>query len=58
MPDYRKMYYTMLHASEKAIRILIDAQQACEDLYIADQKPKIKVMPLSMKKPPDPDGEE
>ena len=34
MPDYEKMYYTLLHATEKAINELIAAQQACEELYI------------------------
>ena len=35
MPDYREMYLKMLHASEKAINILIGVQRECEELYIA-----------------------
>lgn len=34
MPDYKEMYLTMVCASEKAIRILIEAQRKCEDMYI------------------------
>jgi len=36
MPDYQEMYYTMMRASEKAIRILIEAQQKCEELAISE----------------------
>ena len=32
--DYKEMYLTMVRATEKALRILIEAQQKCEDMYI------------------------
>ena len=32
--DYKDMYLIMARAVEKAIRILIEAQQKCETLYI------------------------
>ena len=32
--DYAKMYQTMMKAAEKAIRILVQAQQECEQMYI------------------------
>ena len=35
MPDYKEMYLKMVRATEKAIRILIDAQCACEEMYIS-----------------------
>lgn len=35
MVDYKKMYYQLLNATESAIRILIEAQQACEEMYIS-----------------------
>ena len=35
MADYKKMYLTLLSATEKAINELIAAQQECEELYIA-----------------------
>ena len=32
--DYAGMYQRMMKATEKALRILIEAQQECEELYI------------------------
>lgn len=37
MADYEKMYYKLLNATESAIRILIEAQQACEEIYISSE---------------------
>lgn len=34
---YKEMYLVMARAAEKAMRILIEAQQKCEDLYIAEE---------------------
>ena len=43
MPDYRKMYLTMMNAAENAIRLLpegeakellIEAQRRCEEIYL------------------------
>ena len=34
MPDYKELYLKMMRASEEAIRILIHAQQECEELYL------------------------
>ena len=31
---YHEMYLTMARAAEQAIRLLIEAQQACEALYV------------------------
>ena len=36
MPDYQEMYLIMMRAAEKAIRILIEAQQACEELAMEE----------------------
>ena len=33
-PDWKSMYLHMSVALEKAIRLLIKAQQECEDMYI------------------------
>ena len=38
--DYKEMYLIMMRASEKAIRILIEAQQTCEELYLNPKKAK------------------
>ena len=34
---YKEMYLVMARAAEKAMRILIEAQQRCEELYIAEE---------------------
>ena len=36
MPDYKEMYLKMVRASEQAIRILVKAQQECEELYLSE----------------------
>lgn len=38
---YHEMYLTMARAAEQAIRLLVEAQQACETLYVesTEQKP-------------------
>ena len=46
MPDYKELYLTMVRASEKAIRILIEAQQACEERVMDDDgAPTLYVLP-------------
>lgn len=32
--NYKKMYHELFNATEKAINILIEAQQNCEDIYV------------------------
>lgn len=38
MIDYEKLYLKMINASEDAIRILIAAQQECEEIIISDEE--------------------
>ena len=38
MPDYKKMYHKMMGETERAIRILIQAQRDCEELYLAESE--------------------
>lgn len=38
MADYKKMYFSLLSATEKAINDLIAAQRACEELYINSEE--------------------
>lgn len=45
MPDYKELYLTMVRASEQAIRILIEAQQECEERYLTDEEPTLIVLP-------------
>lgn len=47
MLDYREMYLTMLRASEQAIKILTEAQQQCEEMYVDDSQ----VTPLPPEEP-------
>lgn len=44
MPDYKKMYLTMVDASENAIQTLIAAQRKCEELYMSSPEPEIRVL--------------
>ena len=37
MPDYKVMYLKLFRASEKAVNLLITAQQECEELYISEE---------------------
>lgn len=34
MPDYKQMYLTMLDACENALKVLTEAEQKCEDIYV------------------------
>lgn len=38
MSDYEEMYLTMLRASEEALRIIIEAQKKCEEMYISQEE--------------------
>lgn len=38
MPDYKKMYLKMLAVSEEAMRVLIETQQECEEIYISESE--------------------
>lgn len=46
MPDYKEMYLKMFRASEQAINILVAVQRECEELYISQPEPELKVIPL------------
>lgn len=45
MPDYRKMYLHLMRKTESAIRILVKAQQDCEELYLRDNGPDLCILP-------------
>lgn len=36
MADWKEMYLKMFRASEKAMRILEEAQRECEEMYMRD----------------------
>ncbi len=46
MPDYKEMYLKLFHASERAINTLIQAQRECEELYISQPEPDLKVLSI------------
>lgn len=45
LPDYEKMYFELFRASEKAIRVLIEAQRACEEAYLSAPEPRLVELP-------------
>lgn len=38
MPDFEEMYYTLIRASEEALRIMIEAQKKCEEMYVSNDE--------------------
>lgn len=48
MEDYKELYHKMVNAAEDAIRILIAAQQECEERIISDKDtpPQLKIITL------------
>lgn len=49
MPDDKTMYFKMFHASEKALALILTVQQECEELFIADSSPELRVISFSPK---------
>lgn len=47
MSDYKEMYFKLFRASEQAINTLIQAQRECEELYINQPEPDLKVLSVS-----------
>ena len=45
MPDYQEMYLHLMRETEAAIRILVKAQQDCEELYLQDDGPDLCIFP-------------
>ena len=44
MPDYKEMYLHLMRETEKAIRILVKAQQDCEELYLRESGPALRAL--------------
>ena len=42
--DHTEMSLKMMRASEEAIRILIQAQQECEEMYVSAEEPELIVL--------------
>lgn len=45
MPDWKAMHLSLMRDTEKAIRILEEGQQKCEELYLRDEGPELLVIP-------------
>lgn len=46
MPNYKEMYFTLFRSTEQAINTLIEAQRACEELYVNEPETELQVIPL------------
>ena len=46
MPDYKEMYLKLFRATEEAVNLLIDAQQACEERYNTAPEPELKIITM------------
>lgn len=46
MPDYKEMYLKMFRASEKALDLIVTAQQECEELYTENSPPELRSISL------------
>lgn len=44
MPDYKEMYLHLMRETEKATRIMIKAQQDCEEMLLASPGPELIVL--------------
>lgn len=45
MPDWKEMYLTLMRSTEQAVRVLTEAQQKCEELYIEEEEPALTLLP-------------
>ncbi len=44
MPDWKEMYLHLMRETERAVRILTEAQQHCEELYLDAPVPRLIVL--------------
>jgi len=54
MPDYQKMYFTLVRESSKAIDLLQDALREAEEIYINAPDTPLAVLPCSADNEPPP----
>ena len=45
MPDYKELYLDLLRATEKAINLLIEAQNRVEEKLLSEDPPPIIILP-------------
>ncbi|WP_293007297.1 MULTISPECIES: hypothetical protein [unclassified Oscillibacter] len=44
MPDYEEMYLELFRATERAINILVDAQQKAEEQYLSSPEATVSAL--------------
>ena len=44
MPDWKEMYLHLARETERALRILTEAQQTCEELYLRSDEPDLRLI--------------
>lgn len=50
MPDYKEMYFHLMHETTQAINLLVKAQQDCEDMLLnAPETPVVLLNPTGDK---------
>ena len=56
MADYKAMYLTAMDAMERAISLLAEAQQKCEDLYVVTSGEELLHWPEDAPRPQETEG--
>lgn len=54
MPDYQKMYFTLVRESSKAIDLLQEALREAEEIYINAPETPLTVLPVAKEDEPPP----
>lgn len=54
MTDFKQMYFHLAHATEEAIRLLIQAQQECEEWYLATETEALPIQIMEHRKQTEP----
>ena len=57
MPDYAAMYKRLFQSQTQAIKVLQEAQQDTEEMYISAPDPEIRILDTSKKPDDDTDGD-
>ena len=52
MPDYKALYFSMFRACERAVSILIEAQQQCEARYLDETDSPLPLICIAPGNPP------
>ena len=57
MSGFREMYFHLMHETERALQILEEARQACEEMYLSDEGPVLRLFPApAPQEPPENPG--